>query len=327
MPDKDLPIDPYVLGSWLGDGSKACGVITNINTLFWDEILKRGYLISKKLNKEENAEMRTVYGLSPKLRSLNLIKNKHIPDMYLRSSHKQRLDLLRGLMDTDGYYNKTRKRFVMSTNQKWQADDTAKLVSSLGWKPTIIKSKKICTNNGVKSDGWDVCFYANENPFLIRNQDINIDLKSNKHSFRNIIDIKEVSMVPTKCIEVSSKSHTFLAGYNLIVTHNSNANGISSKAFYDKKTKSTKKMYYPIHHLEDTTFNHYALQLSFYAYMLQLKNTKFNIKQLTLLHNAGDGETKINVPYYKNEVKSLLIDMHKKAKLKYQREVLSEINN
>ena len=117
-------------------------------------------------------------------------------------------------------------------------------------------------------------------------------------------------------------------GNNLFVLdYKSNAKGIISKAFYDKKARSTKKMYYPIHHLEDTTFNHYALQLSFYAYMLQLKNPDFNIKQLTLLHNAGEGETKINVPYYKNEVRSLLIDMHKKAKLKYQREVLSEINN
>ena len=61
--------------------------------------------------------MRTILNIRGELNNLNLLKNKHIPDMYLRASHEQRLDLLRGFMDTDGYFNKTRKRFVMATTQ------------------------------------------------------------------------------------------------------------------------------------------------------------------------------------------------------------------
>lgn len=325
LPNIDLPIDPYILGAWLGDGSKSCGIITNIDKNLWNEVSKRGYTFSKKLNNEDNAEMRTIYNISTELRKMNLLKNKHIPDLYLRSSHSQRLDLLRGLMDTDGYYNKTRKRFVMSTTQEWQTYDFSKLISSLGWKPTIIKSKKVCTNNEKKTDGWDVCFYANENPFLIRNQDISIDLKSDYHSYMNIISVKKVETVPTKCLEVDSDSHTFLAGYSLIVTHNTNAKGIEKKAFFDKKKKQNKKMYYPINNLDDTTYNHYALQLSCYAFMLKQINPNFNIKMLQLLHNAGDGETKIDVPYYEKEVKEMFKDLWKKKSLEREKEILSQI--
>lgn len=327
LPEKELPIDPYVFGAWLGDGSKSCGIVTNVNVNFWNEIKNRGYEISNNLSGENRAEMRTIYGLRTKLRLLNVINNKHIPDVYLRSSHKQRLDLLRGLMDTDGYYNKTRNRFVMSTNQKWQARDTANLVSSLGWKPTIIKSKKICTNNGVESDGWDVCFFVDENPFLIRNQDIVLKQKEDRHSYRNITSVKNVEIVPTKCLEVDSKSHTFLAGYSLIVTHNTNRKGIDKKAYFDKQTKSTKKMFYPINNIPDTTFNHYALQLSFYAYMLKQINPEFNIKQLKIIHDAGDGETEHIVPYLDNDVKKIIDNLYSKKTIERERDILSQIAN
>lgn len=118
MPDADLPIDPYVLGGWLGDGASACGLITNINPEFWNEIKNRGYKIGDDVSYPGRAESRTVFGLSPELRKLGLIGNKHIPDLYMRASYNQRLDLLRGLMDTDGYYNRKRNRFVMSSTQK-----------------------------------------------------------------------------------------------------------------------------------------------------------------------------------------------------------------
>ena len=180
--------------------------------------------------------MRTVLNIRGELNKLNLLKNKHIPDVYLRASHEQRLDLLRGFMDTDGYFNKTRKRFVMATTQLWQAEDLSKLVSSLGWKPTLIKCKKYC--NGKVFDGYDVCFNATENPFLIRNQDCLDFATANKDVslYRNIISIEKIDSVPTKCITVDSPNHTYLAGYNLIPTHNSNKK-LDKKSFFNQKKK------------------------------------------------------------------------------------------
>ncbi|MCG8399362.1 hypothetical protein LWS67_23015, partial [Bacillus atrophaeus] len=76
----------------------------------------------------QNTESRTILGILSKLRELNLINNKHIPEMYLRASYQQRLDLLRGLMDTDGYYHITRHRYVMNTDSEWQYKDLVKLL-------------------------------------------------------------------------------------------------------------------------------------------------------------------------------------------------------
>ena len=47
LPDAELPIDPYVLGAWLGDGSKDCGMISNINPDFWEEVRNRGYKVGE----------------------------------------------------------------------------------------------------------------------------------------------------------------------------------------------------------------------------------------------------------------------------------------
>lgn len=62
--------------------------------------------------------MRTIYGLREKLSKIGVLNNKHIPVDYLLASYEQRLDLLRGLMDTDGFFHKRRKRFVMETSQE-----------------------------------------------------------------------------------------------------------------------------------------------------------------------------------------------------------------
>ena len=87
--------------------------------------------------------MRTIFNLRTELNKLNLLNNKHIPTMYLLSSYEQRLDLLKGFMDADGYYNPTRKRFVMATTREHQADYLITLLATLGVKPTKIYAKKI----------------------------------------------------------------------------------------------------------------------------------------------------------------------------------------
>lgn len=322
LPDQNLPIDPYILGAWLGDGSKDCGVITNVNSDFWDEVKKRGYEVSENLNLN-HAEMRTVYGLRTQLKKLNLLGNKHIPDIYLRSSYKQRLDLLRGLMDTDGYFNKTRKRFVMATGQKWQAEDTAKLVASLGWKPTIIECVKTC--NDKSFDGWDTCFTANENPFLIRNKDIDFELKTDKSSFRTIKSVEITETVETKCLEVDSPSHTFLAGYTLIPTHNTNKK-LDEKSYFNRQTKKHDMMKYPLHNVMDCNMMHYTLQLSLYAYLLQSINPEFNVKQLMIIHYDHDGNEKhYELEYKKEEVEKMLKYYEKEQRIEKRKQARKPI--
>lgn len=313
---KNLPIDPYVLGCWLGDGSKSCGVITNNSNNIWGEIKSRGYELGQDISSEDRCEAHTVLGLYHNLRGLNLIHNKHIPDMYLRASYDQRLDLLRGFMDTDGYYHPKRKRFVMETDQEWQRDALIKLLGTLGIKASVFYN--INKIGDKQYPGWDVCFSTlNLNPFLSRNQDIEYPL-TNKCSFRNIVSVEETPTVETQCIEVDSESHTYLFGYSMIVTHNTNKE-IKQHSGFDTKTRSTVKMLYPLNTLEDCNYWHYALQLSTYAWMIQMIDPEYVIKDLILVHfDHNDNQTIYHLPYLKKEVESML-RFYKKSILKQEK--------
>lgn len=319
LKESRLPIDPYVLGVWLGDGSKSCGMITQAkDSPVWDEIRKRGYEVGENAQHNpdrENTEMRTVYGLRTLLNSLGLINNKFIPDIYQRASYEQRLDLLRGLMDTDGYYHPARKRYVMSTGQEWQKNDMIKLLSSLGVKVTVFDITKKC--NGKQFQAWDVYFSTSDfNPFLVRNQDIDLNSsKSDKRTFRNIISVEKVETVPTQCIEVDSPTHTFLCTEKMIVTHNTNQS-IDMKSGFDTKTKRNATMQYPLNNLQDCNYYHYTLQLSTYAWMIQKLNPNFNIKGLILVHYGHDGNvTQYKLDYLKSDVERMLA-YHKKEVIK-----------
>lgn len=325
---KNLPIDPYVLGVWLGDGSKSCGIVTQqTGSPVWLELETRGYTLGPNLNHDperSNVEIRTVYGLYPQLKYLNLIDNKHIPEMYQLASYEQRLDLLRGLMDTDGSFNKIRHRYIMNTSQKWQVEDLNKLLSTLGIKSTIFEV--VNKYNGKQFPGWNLCFTTSEfNPFLTRNQDIKDIVKKDNNSFRNIVSVEKVDTVPTQCIAVDSPSHTYLAGYSCIVTHNTNKK-IDLKSGFDTITKSSAKMKYPLNNLMDCNFYHYSLQLSTYAWMLQKLHPEFVIKDLILNHYDHNGKnTLYHCDYLKDDVERMLKHYRKELILKEKRDKRKEI--
>ena len=304
LEDKDLPIDPYVLGCWLGDGSAQCGAITNETNNVLGEIQKRGYTLSNDISAKNRTATYTILGIYSKLKELNLINNKHIPNIYQRASYRQRLDLLRGLMDTDGYYNPKRKRFVMETSQNWQCYDFIKLLSSLGIKVT--KFDIIKKLNGKEFKEYSINFSTlGLNPFLMRNQNIEYPSKD-KNSYRSVISVEKVETVATQCLEVDSPSHTFLCTKDMIVTHNTNKE-IKTKSFYDSKARSSVKMKYPLNNLDDVNYWHYCLQLSTYAWMIQQMNPEFEIEDLVLVHfDHSDNMTVYHLPYLKDEVIRML---------------------
>lgn len=281
LPDIDLPLDPYVLGVWLGDGNRTCGSLTCVNDDIWEEIKKRGFEVSINHNRNfSRAESRTILGISTQLKKLNLLGNKHIPDLYMRSSYNQRLELLRGFMDADGHFNKKRKRNCISTTKTWQVNAFVELISSLGLKPTVIPYK----GSGFGKTNiqmYSINFSSSINPFLSRNKDYNDNVK--KKSFfsskvRYIKNIEKIETVPTKCLEVESETHTYLAGKTLIKTHNTNEDlQIEPKKYYKKELGYADYTYLlsPVGHIIETKFNIYQLQLSMYSYFLECLGYKF----------------------------------------------------
>jgi len=218
---KPLPVDPYVLGVWLGDGRSNRGYLTLDKGDFEiiREIEKRGYSFSVRDSCKSNSVRGTIIGLRTVLRQMGLIENKHIPDIYKRGSIEQRMDLLRGLMDTDGTITKPGQCRFTSVSERL-ARDVYELVLGLGFKAHI--RSDITNRNSVV---WRVTFRAhNDTPVFNlsrkRERQIPRNGSSTKARYRWIVAVEGVEPRPARCIEVDSPSHLFLAGDRLIATHN-----------------------------------------------------------------------------------------------------------
>ena len=232
LPDADLPIDPYLLGCWLGDGTYSCGTITKGRDLF--EILATdGHPLGKEqVDKRSGIITRTVLGLRPMLRSAGLLGHKHIPDVYLRASIAQRTALLQGLMDTDGTWNPARSRAAFNSTDKALAGSVEELVTSLGQRPHLSE---------VQTHGYgkDVTAYAVEfrpvgmAPFRLPRKAAKLaDAMARpsrmawgvRSSRRVIVSIEPGPDVETACIAVDSPNRTYLCGEHMIPTHNTSNN-------------------------------------------------------------------------------------------------------
>ena len=210
--------------------------------------------------------------------------NKHIPDIYFQSSYEQRLDLLRGFFDGDGYYNKLRNRYVMDTTNLVQAEWTVKLLGSLGIKPTLLPFITKC--NGKKFQAYCVNFTTNKfNPFLIRNQEPIREIKKDSHSFRTIKEAVEVPSEPTICIEVDSPSHTYLFGHSFIVTHNTNKTLTSEYGQELLKNIPTK------YNLKQDNFGKYTIQTNLYQIMVE--DAGFEVEGRLIIHLREDKPKKM----------------------------------
>ena len=283
--DIELPIDPYVLGLWLADGSSHAGRITCAYSPIWKEIENRGYVTSKNLEKNKvKTEYRTLYGLQTELRKLNLLKNKHIPELYMKGSRSQRIDLLRGIMDGDGHYNTKRKNAVCITTQWWQAENLHSLVSSLGYNATI--HKVIVKGFGLTKPGYHVTFSADINPFLCRNNDFPARKTYNqKHLYIKNVEI--TNTVPTKCIAVESKNRTYLAGRNYVKTHNTD-----TKIEFDNKYTALKP---PFENMPDCNFSKYTIQVNMYRWIVE-RNTGWVVEYMKIVHLKDDSYDLYDVP-------------------------------
>ena len=86
---------------------------------------------------------------------------------------------------------------------------------------------------------------------------------------------------------------------------------INKRSYFNKVLKKNTMMKYPLGHLEDCNYNHYALQISLYAYMLENRNPEMNVQDLYIIHCTDSGENKIKVPYLRKEVESMIREYKK----------------
>jgi hypothetical protein len=170
FPEKDLKIDPYMIGYWLGDGSSRGSSITcqDSTVLHYFANNLKSYKLSLNYLDGYN------YGISGNgryynnvflntLKELNMIKNKHIPEIYKCNSRENRLKLLAGLIDSDGSYDKNKNAFEFTNTNETLMDDVIFLARSLGFSCYKHIKETSWTYKGEKKYGtaWRICINGN----------------------------------------------------------------------------------------------------------------------------------------------------------------------
>lgn len=216
-PEKDLPIDPYTLGAWLGDGTSNSGAITNCQDELWGRIRAAYDVGHDVIPERDDTQTRTAYKLRTELRKLGLLSNKHIPKVYFTASLEQRTELLQGLMDTDGSVV-AGKRLDYTTIKKSLADDVVRLLSTFG---ILAKANQYeFLHNGEPYIYYKIGFVAREDvEFFSLTYHKNRLGKSKALSCWYLIDIQRIPTEAGQCIQVEGGK--YLAGEMNIPTHNS----------------------------------------------------------------------------------------------------------
>lgn len=217
LPKKELPIPPYVLGAWLGDGDNDNGGITGKDKEIMTEIRNQGYTVRRRPSGEYKYG---ILGLQKQLRENNFLHNKHIPQEYLRASYEQRLDLLQGLMDTDGSQADS-SGSSFSNSETRLIDGVSELLCTLGIKNGG-RERDLVLNGKDYGLFYEVMFTTTTPVFkLTRKLDLQPKITRKTVNKRYITNVKKIPSTPVKCIIVDSPSHLFLAGRSMIPTHNS----------------------------------------------------------------------------------------------------------
>ena len=224
MPDVDLPIDPYVLGAWLGDGTSREPMLTSADPEIIDNIRAAG--VNAEARKSTNKGSAVYYklgrgqGLASLMRKLNLRNNKHIPSAYLRASERQRRALLQGLMDTDGSVGKHGIELTLTCLPL--AEGALELMRTLGMKPVMKEGRATLRGRDCGPRYRITAAASCDAPvFRLPRKASAVGLVGAKARSRNdsIVEIVPVESVPVRCIQV--QGGLYLAGRSMTVTHNS----------------------------------------------------------------------------------------------------------
>lgn len=238
FPPADLPVDPYILGIWLGDGAKASARVTvgfsdtqtieNVAACGVPTTVRRqttAYAVTLGGRARSPGEVRpTKSTVQAKLRGLGVLGRKHIPSLYKFASVDQRLSLLQGLMDSDGSVTVGGECEFTNTSRQL-AEDFAELAISLGLK--IGFKESVATLRGrVIGPKYRIQFTP-----LLPMRVFRLDRKqarvkpapkiSPRSRSRQVTACEPTESVPVRCIQVESPDGMFLVGRSLIPTHNS----------------------------------------------------------------------------------------------------------
>ena len=217
LPERDLAIDPYVLGYWLGDGTTTGAQFTAHED---DQSHLIAALNSAGYEASANKQTVNVRGLRVLLRKIGVLGRKDVPLAYMRASVQQRLALLQGLMDSDGSAVASSVEFC-NTNKRL-VRCVVELARSLGQKPVCAESRSMLNgiDHGTK---WRVTWRPTINVFRLPRKLARVKLvgkQGSRSAHRMIVSAERITPAPMRCLTVDGRHSMFLVGEGMIPTHN-----------------------------------------------------------------------------------------------------------
>ncbi|MFI6604382.1 replicative DNA helicase [Nonomuraea sp. NPDC050536] len=246
LEEADLPLSPYVLGAWLGDGATQEARITSVDTEILANLEAEGLRVTRVANgiayqlafAEPEPAPRSCVGrpssglwrcqacrdhhgtVKSVLRTLGVLGDKHIPRSYLRASEAQRRAMLAGLLDTDGYVSAAGQIQFAVTNRRL-AEDVHELILSLGYRVTM-RTKPVRGRTQESSTCYMINFTTADKVFRLgRKAERQVAVAAASTRVRYIVDVRPIASRPVRCVEVDNADHMYLAGRSCIPTHNS----------------------------------------------------------------------------------------------------------
>ena len=231
--EKELPCDPYILGSFIGNGCNTCERLTLSSNDEW-QVMKCASILGCTVKKYSKCNYNWIFRKEHALKPSDVLPKevcclsheKRIPTEYMFASVEQRKALLQGLFDTDGcaHVSGSRLKIHYSTSSKKLADDVRTLLLTFGIASTIIKDNRKDRTSYYLSVNCSVekgrLLFSLPRK-LAKVNDPNI--KKGSHRDYTKVKIVNVEKLPEKkemmCIYVANENHLYLTK-DFIVTHN-----------------------------------------------------------------------------------------------------------
>jgi replicative DNA helicase len=171
--EQQVPLPPYFLGLWLGDGVSSKSEVSNtgeeVVAYLKDYANTLGLSLKKYPTTPEKCPQYNItggytgnkgYSLKVALREIGVLNNKHIPRAYLVNSVEKRLELLAGLIDSDGHYNVVSNGYEITQKNETLAREIKFLCDSLGFRTSLIPKKASIKSIGYETEVYRVRIYG-----------------------------------------------------------------------------------------------------------------------------------------------------------------------
>lgn len=232
---KQLPVHPYLLGLLIGDGcfsqKSYRPILTTIDIDIVERVKNLGYTIDLITNREDNLHY---YIRNKEVK--NYLKEcglwglrsyeKFIPEEYLFASFEDRVELLKGLFDSDGTCSETHQ-VSYGTTSELLCQDVKTLVYSLGGRCSVYNTKEGTRDWGYKTSQCRPSFtlypkLKDDSIFFNLERKRTRAITDNERVEKvalSIVSYRMVKPCEMRCINVSGEDHLYLTD-NFVITCN-----------------------------------------------------------------------------------------------------------